>query len=467
MTFQPRDYQDAIIDETRVKLRTSRRVLVQLPTGGGKTVVGGKMIESAASKGHRAFFTVHRRELIDQTVATFNDVGIPHGVVAPAFMPRPLERVQVCSIDTLKHRIQKQSGILVPPKFIMVDEAHHVAAAGWRKVLEAFPDAFVVGLSATPERLDGKGLDDIFDDIVVGPSTRWLIENGFLCDYRAFAPTTPDLSGVHTSMGDYAKGEASAAMDKPKITGDAIKHYQRLARGKSAVAFCVSVEHSQHVAASFREAGIVAWHVDGTTPAGERAEAIRAFRNGEIRVLSNVDLLGEGFDLPSLDVSILLRPTKSLALYLQQVGRALRIAPGKKRALILDHAGNIARHGLPDDEREWSLAGRDKRKKKAGAAIDARQCPVCFALHRPAPKCPECGHEYGTAPRTIEEVEGELLEIDVAEQRRQTAREQAMARTIEELVELGKRRNYKNPAAWAAHVMTARMASARRGSHNA
>lgn len=462
MTFHARDYQDALIDQVRVKLRTNRRVLVQLPTGGGKTVVGGKMIESAAGKGHRCLFTVHRRELIEQTVDTFNDVGIRHGVIASGRPYQVLERVQVASIDTLKHRINKGAN-LFPPKFIMVDEAHHVGAAGWKSVLDAYPDSYVVGLSATPERLDGKGLDDVFEDLVVGPSTGWLISNGYLCDYRAFAPGGgPDLGGVHVARGDYVKGELSAAMDKPTITGDAIAHYQKLASGQSAVCFCASIEHSEHVAQQFRNAGVMAWHLDGGTPYGERQEAIRAFRNGEIKVLCNVDLFGEGFDLPSLVASILLRPTQSLALYLQQVGRALRTSPGKKRALILDHAGNIARHGLPDEERQWSLRGRDKRAKKAGSPLDARQCPRCFALHRPRPSCPECGHLYDTAAREVEQVDGELREIDVVERRNQAAAEQRAARSVEELIDLGRRRGYRNPEAWAAHVYSARAAGVSR-----
>lgn len=460
MTFQARDYQDAIIDQVRVKLRTVKRVLVQLPTGGGKTVVGGKMIESAAGKGHSCLFTVHRRELIDQTTETFDDVGIRHGIIASGRPYQVLERVQVASIDTLKHRMNKGAN-LFPPKFIMVDEAHHVGAAGWKAVLAAYPDAFVVGLSATPERLDGRGLDDVFQEMVIGPSTGWLIQNGFLSDYRAFAPGAPDMTGVTVRTGDYAKGETASLMDKPTITGDAIKHYQRLAMGQSAVCFCASIEHSQHVAEQFRQAGIMAWHLDGTTPGGERAEAIRAFRNGEIKVLSNVDLFGEGFDLPSLTASILLRPTKSLALYLQQVGRCLRKHPGKDRALILDHAGNIARHGLPDEERDWSLKGKDKRKK-GGAPLDAKQCPSCFLLHRPAPVCPECGHEYDRQPREIEHIDGELKEINVKASRQQTAAEQAKAKSIEDLTELGRKRGYRNPEAWAAHVFTARVAEERK-----
>ena len=233
MTFILRPYQETIIAETRLALRTHDAVLIQLPTGGGKTALCAKMIGNAAEKGHRAFFAVHRRELIEQTVETFDKVGIPHGVIAPGIEPRPMERVQVVSIDTLKHRLDK----IEPPRFMVWDEAHHCAAAGWKAVKAAYPLAKHVGPTATPERLDGKGLDGQFGAMVRGPSTAWLIEQGFLCEYRAFAPSTPDLSGVRTAMGDFAKGEASAAMDKPSITGDAIKTYQQLARGKSAVVF--------------------------------------------------------------------------------------------------------------------------------------------------------------------------------------------------------------------------------------
>lgn len=456
MSFVLRPYQVDLIERTRVSLRTHDAVMLQLPTGGGKTALGAKMIGSAAEKGHRSFFIVHRRELIEQTHETFEKVGIPHGIIAPGEAPKPLERVQICSVDTLKHRLET----IVPPRFCLWDEAHHTAAAGWKKVKAAFK-AKHVGLSATPERLDGKGLDDTFDDMVLGPSTAWLISNGFLCDFRAFAPASPDLTGVTSRMGDYAKGEASAAMDKPTITGDAIKHYQRLARGKSAVAFCVSVEHSQHVAAEFRNAGVLAWHLDGGTPYGERREAIRAFRNGEIRVLTNVDLFGEGFDLPSLEVSILLRPTKSLSLYLQQVGRCLRPAPGKDRALILDHAGNILQHGMPDDERDWLLKGREKGKKKEAGGSPIRHCPKCFHTHRPSPVCPECGHVYEGAPREVKRVDGDLTEVDVVAVRQAKKREQEAARTIKELVDLGTARGYRNPTAWAAHLYTARLAADR------
>lgn len=438
-----------MINQTRGYLRTHDSVLVQAPTGAGKTALAAYMIGSASSRGRRSWFICHRAELVEQTAITFEKVGIQYGTIAAGFPLYPMSPVQICSIDTLKNRL----GRYQPPDLIVWDEAHHAAAAGWKKVKEFFPKAKHVGLSATPERLDGKGLNELFTAMVKGPAVHWLIEQGFLAQYRAFAPPGPDMSGVHSRMGDFVRGENEAAMNKPTITGSAIEHYLRHARGKSSVVFCVSIRHSQAVAAEFRAAGIVAVHLDGTMDKGERKRIIAAFRRGEIQVLTNVDLFGEGFDLPTLEVSILLRPTQSLSLYLQQVGRALRPAAGKQHALILDHAGNIARHGLPDQEREWSLDGRKKKKRgdAGGDYIPLRQCPKCYATHAPAPKCPECGHVYAVVGREPETVDGELIEVDLEAAKRRRIIENNKAESVGAKIELGKARGYKKPDLWAAH----------------
>lgn len=452
-----RPYQSALIDRLRHSLRSHRSVLLQLPTGGGKTVLTAAMIGTAASRGRRCHFHVHRQELIDQTINTFSAVGIPHGVIAASYAPNPFQPVQVASIDTLRHRLARVRA----PDLCVWDEAHHLGAKSWRRIMDAWPKAVHVGLTATPERLDGKGLDDCFQDMVCGPTTAELIEAGYLSKYRLFAPSRPDTTGLHSRGGDYKTEEADALMDRPTITGDAIAHYNRLARDKRAVAFCVSIKHSQHVAEQFRAAGVVAWHVDGGTDRSERRQAIDAFRRGEIKVLCNVALFGEGFDLPELDAAILLRPTQSLGLHLQQVGRALRPAQGKPYAILLDHAGNTARHGLPDDERQWSLQGRAGRAASAGDRSDPiRQCKTCYAVFRPAPVCPACGRPVEGQPREVDQVDGDLAEIDPAEIRRQRVAEQAKARTLDELVELGRARGYRYPEAWAAKVFTSRRRSA-------
>ena len=459
MTFHLRPYQTAIIDQARAYLRETPRVLIQAPTGAGKTALTASMLGTAASRGHRSFFVCHRAELVEQAATTFADVGIPYGIIAAGYRGNPFAPVQIASIDTLKNRIDK-----VPaPALVVWDECHHVAAAGWSRVMAAYPAAKHIGLTATPWRLDGTGLGGHFDRMVRGPSVRWLIENGYLSPYRAFAPSHPDLGNVHTRAGDYVAAELASVMGKSAIVGDAISHYRRLAGGKRAVAFCVSVKHSQHVAAEFRSNGFMAYHLDGTTPRDERKRAIQAFRDGHINVLCNVDLFGEGFDLPAIEAAILLRPTKSLSLYLQQVGRALRPFPGKKHAIILDHANNIATHGLPDEDREWTLEAREKRKGGADAEPNfaVRQCPRCYATHRPAPVCSACGHVYEQAGRQVEQIDGELAEVDPNVARDMRRREQSSARTLDDLIRLARARGYKNPEAWAAHVVTAREAKQR------
>ena len=416
----------------------------------GKTALSAFMLKSAREKGHRAWFVVHRRELVKQSVLTFIKAGLPHGAIAAGFPADPRQLVQICSIQTLGRRFER----IERPKLIVWDECHHVAAGSWSAVHAAFPDAIHIGLSATPERLDGRGLAQWFQCMVKGPTTAELIEQGSLAPYRLFAPAGVDLSSVSTMAGDFNKAELGGAMDKPSITGDALSHYQRLAAGKRAVVFCCSIAHSQHVTETFKAAGIAAAHVDGETDNDVRDATIKAFERGEIKVLSNVELFGEGFDLPAIEVAILLRPTQSLSLYLQQVGRALRPSPGKSEAIILDHAGNSQRFGLPDDEREWTLVGRAKRKKKAGeAAIPTRTCPKCFATMSAAIQaCTFCAYVFTKMERVIEEREGELKEVDKTIARRERIKEQTRADTLEDLIALGKSRGYKKAEAWARHV---------------
>jgi len=455
--FKLRPYQTNIIDETRQALRKHNSVLIQAPTGSGKTALSAAMAGTASRKNKRTFFICHRAELIEQTSITFNKVGIPHGFIASGVAPDPFQTVQVCSIDTLKSRVKT----IKHPDFCIWDESHHVGAAGWAKVHSLYSKAKHVGLTATPERLDGKGLGEWFTHMVIGPTPEWLIKNGYLCDYNYFAPNVPDLTGVHTSMGDFKKNELNHAMDSNVITGDAIKHYMKLARGKRAVVFCVGIKHSKHVVEQFKAAGIVAVHIDGTMAKHDRKAAIDGFRSGTIQILSNVDIVGEGFDLPAIEASILLRPTKSLALFLQQVGRALRPKEDGSKAVILDHTGNFLRHGFPDDEREWTLGGHQRKgrgKKEEGEEVNIKQCPKCFNVHKPMPRCPSCGHIYEVKGRELDQVDDDLVELDREAIRKQQRKEQGRASSLEDLVELGIKRGYKSPHAWAAHIWTAREA---------
>lgn len=435
-----RAYQQDVVDGCRAAFRRGeRKVLVQLATGGGKTVLGTFMVNGSRQRGLVCWWLVHRRELIRQASATFYDMGIPHGIIAGGHASDPYQRVQVASIQTIARRLDR----LPPPDMIVFDETHHIGAAQWSDIFERFPNAYVLGLTATPWRLDGRGLGNWYQHMVSGPAVAALIEAGSLSRYRLFAPSQPDLSAVQTQAGDFKQRQLSSVMDKPAITGDAVQHYRDLCAGKRAVAFGVSIEHGQHIAAQFQACGIPAEHVDGQMDHGARDAAVARFVAGETLVLCNADLFGEGFDVPAIEAAILLRPTQSLSLYLQQVGRALRPAPGKDHAIILDHAGNSLRHGLPDDDREWSLEDRQKRARKSDSDSPVRQCLKCFRVYRPQRQCPGCGHAAPVQAREIEQRDGSLVEVAAAAEKRQRWMEERDCQTLDDWQRLAVARGYR------------------------
>lgn len=458
-----RDYQETLIEGCRQVFRQGEdTVLIQLPTGGGKTITSAFMVQRSSDKGLVCWWLVHRREIIAQASKTFASLGIAHGIVAGGHCTDTMKRVQIGSIQTIVRRLEQ----LPAPDMIFFDEAHHMASGQYQSVFDRFPNAKKVGMTATPSRLDGRGLRQWFANMVKGPTPALLIERGALSPYKLFSATQPDLSEVGTQAGDFKKDRLAAIMDKPAIIGDAVQQYQKNCPGKRAVAFAVNIEHSRHIVQQFQLAGIAAEHVDGTFDTASRDAAIQRFVSGETMVLSNVELFGEGFDVPAIEAVILLRPTKSLSLYLQQVGRALRPSPGKNFAIILDHAGNsinpdgTLNHGFPDDDREWSLDDREKRKSGEKAEVTIRTCPDCFAVFRPAPTCPNCGHVYVAQVREIEQVDGELQEVDVAALRQREIqakkKEQGQAQSLEELISVGRQRGQRNPEAWARHVIQGR-----------
>lgn len=449
-----RQYQKEVLTEATESMRAGiRKMILMAPTGSGKTVLAAFMLDRASSQGFHSLFIVHRRELINQSTRTFSEFEINHGIIANGYMPDNRHNIQLVNIGSLAKRVDK----IKKPKFIIWDECHHIAAKSWEKIYSRFPDAIHIGLTATPQRLDAKGLVKYFDKIIFGPSVQWLIENKFLSDYRIYSPSTINTDGIKTIGGDFSKHDLESAADRPSITGDAVSHYKKLAYGKRAVAFCTTIEHSKHVAAQFNAEGIPAMHVDGDTDPKARDEATEKLQSGELMVLTNVDLFGEGYNLPSLEVSILLRPTQSLGLYLQQIGRCLRISPGKIYAIILDHAGNLGRHGLPDEDREWSLEGKDRNTKKINQEVKIKICSKCFAAQRSFNKvCQFCGAAFESKEMVVDHKDGELQEIDVNKIRKNRKQEEAMARTYEDLVLLGKSRGYKFPEQWARIRMSFR-----------
>ncbi len=401
-----RAYQLDLVKETADALRKHRSVLLQAPTASGKTQMACAIAREARTK--VIWFVCHRREILEQTSDALKQGELSgHAIMSRGYKEDPACRIQVCSIDALRYRIKRYP----PPDLIILDECHHVAAPSWAKLIERFPDAKLLGLTATPLRLDGIGLEDWFEHLIVGPTTRTLIGRGFLSKFRMFAPSIPDLRGVRIRGKDYDPASLESAMDKPSVVGDAVEHYKRLTPNARALAFTVSVKASKALVAQFKAAGIPAVHVDWKTPRGRRSQAVADLASGVIRVLSNVNVFTEGFDVPAIDAVILLRPTKSFGLYRQMIGRCLRVAKDKVDTVILDHAGNIFEHDFPDNDEAWSLSGR-----KSGVATDQtehrfRRCPVCNALHRWSSACPECGYAYKPRDRTVEEIYGELREI--------------------------------------------------------
>lgn len=452
-----RDYQEEQIQRVRAAMASWRRVLLQAPTGAGKTALASYMTSKAAESGRVIWFICHRAELVAQTSYTFQKFGIVHSFVAAG---RPIDlscKVMLCSVDTLKNRLLT----LPPPDLVIWDECHHLGAAGWSAIMEKCPKARHVGLSATPERLDGKGLDGHFDALVLGPEPAWLIDQGHLSDYKLFAPPAP--ADLKAGGMDDGRGKQAKVLNVPKLTGDVVAHWLKQANGMRTVGFACNVAHSLSMVEAFNAAGIPAAHLDGGTQKAERVQVIRDFAAGRILVLWNVSLFGEGFDLAAIaqtdvtiDCAILNRKTSSLSLFLQMVGRVLRPAPGKT-AIILDHAGNSRQHGYPCDAREWALEGR-----KAGGPRAANDdgppppviCDGCFmSIRRPLPShCPHCSKEIRLVVKEIEVGEGELEEATPDARRaarREQQREERECTSLGELVALGQRRGYPSPSRWA------------------
>jgi len=447
--MQLRPYQEAAVAALRRAYATGHRApLLVMPTGAGKTQVFTYITAAMAQRGRRVTILVHRRELIAQASRKLDQAGVPHGIIA-AGTPATNAPIQVASVQTLIRRLEDTPA----PDLIIIDEAHHAVAGSWGKILDHWPNALRLGVTATPARLDGRGLRDNFDVIVHGPTVSDLTAAGYLAPSKLYAPPIKaDLSTIPTRAGDFASDAAAAAMDKPSITGDAIDHYRRICPGAPAIAFCCTTDHAEHVAAQFRSAGFSSAAILGTTPIAQRDQQLKDLASGAIQILTSVDVISEGTDVPAVTTAILLRPTASLGLYLQQVGRILRPAPDKANAIVLDHVGNIHRHGWPDDVRTWSLDSKPRRQRDNSTAPTVRTCPVCFAAFKPQPICPYCGAPSELTPREIQQRDGELQELERRAQRRQ----QGTARSLKELIHIGQQRGMKNPIGWAKHVFYAR-----------
>jgi superfamily II DNA or RNA helicase len=402
-----RDYQSRDLDRIRGEfIRGCRCVIYVAPTGAGKTVLFVELVRRIrATRNQRVLILVHRQELIDQTCLALISAGLDYGLIAASYPETPGAAIQVCMAQTLARRLNRLAGV----DFIIVDEAHHAAAASWRAILAAAPRARMLGVTATPERLDGQGLRELFDVLVLGPTVAELIAQGWLAPFAVFAPARMlNLQGVRTIGGDYAVGELSQRMRAGFVLEDVLTAYRKHLDGRPVITFCPSVEYSTETAAYFRAAGIRAAHLDGDSPREERRRLLVALATGEIQIITNCSLVSEGLNIPDVVGVVLLRPTVSVTLHLQTVGRCLRPALGKK-AIILDHVGNSLRHGLPDFAHEWSLDGRPEREP--GEAL-VKGCSECGAVIPLALReCPECGADLRPAPRKPAAIPDQLIEL--------------------------------------------------------
>ena len=429
--FKPYPYQQELIDKARNSLaKGNKSVLIVSPAGSGKSIVIAEIARLAINKGGHVMFMVHRKELVEQIKETFlkDEIDLSH--------------TTIMTVGRIKNRLGK----LPKPTLIITDETHHSLAKTYQTIYEYYSDVPRLGFSATPWRLSGKGLKDVYDDMVIGPSVRWLIDNHYLAPFKmyGFQADTSDLK--KSSTGDYTKKSMDDMANKI-IHGDIIRNWKDKANGRKTIVYCHSIEFSKKVAQWFNDAGIPAKHADSKTPAKERDEIMDKFREGKIKVLCNVDLVSEGFNVPDCSCVIMLRPTQSLVLYIQQSMRSMRYVKGKT-AIIIDQVENYKNFGLPDADRQWSLNDRKKRKKSdktIGPAI--RTCDECFAVI-PAQciKCPVCGAKLKIAEKKVEidekaklqEVKNFKLEVNNL-----LTRKPSELKTIGELKAYAKAKGYK------------------------
>lgn len=437
-----RDYQQAVYDRVVEAFRAGhKRPLVALPCGAGKSYLFAEMASRTAGE---VLILTHRRELLTQHRGLLETLGT---------------NARVSMVLTEANRLGRH----LRPRLIITDEAHLSVSNSWVKVLDYY-DTWTVGFTATPVRLDGKPLGDIYDALIEGVSVQWLIDHRRLAPFVYYAPTAVEADDLRVRAGDYVIRDLEQLMSDRAIYSDVLQSWRRFAPGAKTIAYCVSVKHARETAAMFSDAGYAAAAIDAGTPEGRRKQIMEDFRWGKLTVLCNVGIISEGVSIDDVTCCLLLRPTQSHALYWQQAMRCMRYLPGKT-AVIIDCVGNYSRNPLPDAPVEWSLTQPPKKRRRTNENGDfyIRTCPACYRVFHTAPVCPYCGHLYPPHPREIEahqEIELERIRAEQAEQaereRKNARREQGMAKTFPELLRIGRERGYRNPGVWAAMVLRGR-----------
>jgi DNA repair protein RadD len=416
-----RPYQLEVISQLEDAYKVHSRVLLQLPTGLGKTVIAAEM--ARRTKGITVF-VVHRKELLEQAVNKFKEIGLEVGTIIAGCKP-DVKPVTVAMIQTLARRDEILTGL--QPDLVILDESHLTSSNSYQKVVKAwtepklisgwnsvqYPKTKLLGLTATPCRLDGKALSLSFEKLVEGPDVEWGINNGFLADYVVYGSTnTPSTQGVKTSMGDFSATELETRVNTIEIAGAIVRDYQKHLDGKQAIVFCVTVRHARELAAQFVLAGIPAACLDGEMGDSERKRLIDDYRAGKILVLTNVNICIEGLDVPDVQGVIFARPTKSMVVYRQAIGRGLRPKSRGEKLIVLDHVGNTQRLGFPDEKVAWSLEGRAIRGG-GERTIGMKVCKTCLAMNRSEAKvCLACETIFPLVKREVIEGNRELVALE-------------------------------------------------------
>ena len=414
-----RQYQkDTLNNIIRSQRKGNKNILLQAATGSGKTVMASAFVKHSINQNKNVLFLAHRRELITQCSDKLTEEGVRHGIIMAGESAQFWHNTQVASIDTLRSRsITNQKEALPKADLVIIDEAHRCLSNTYLKIIDMYSNSNVLGLTATPIRSDGRGLGNIFSDMIQAPSIKELINQGHLVDCEYFAPTIPDLNGIQTSMGDYNSVQLAERMDHPKLIGDIVSSWNKIANNKKTIVFASSVAHSKNLAESFIDIGVKAAHIDGTTDHAERERVLNEFNNGDIKIICNCMVLTEGFDCPPAEVCVLARPTKSLGMYIQMVGRVLRPYEGKSHATIIDHSGAVYTHGFVEDDIEWHLdpkrAMTIKERKLAKPKEETQIiCEGCFSMFSGSNICSRCGHVQLKKSKYVSVLDKELGFVD-------------------------------------------------------
>ena len=416
-----RPYQNKAIEDIRHHFsRGKKRILLVAPTGSGKTVIASSMMQKAKERSNFNLFVAHRRELVMQCSRKLSDFGLNHGVIMAQKSPNMMADIQVASIQTFASRKDRDDFIKPKADVIILDEAHRSVSGQFQELIKVYPNAFIIGLTATPCRNDGRGLGNVYEELVEAGSIKELTKLGYLVPNRIVAPTIPDLQKIRIVAGDYEKKALTKKMNTAKLVGDIVSHWIKYGENRATVVFATSIAHSKHIANIFRQNGVPSGHIDSEQNELERETQLANLNSGKIKVLSNCQILTEGWDQPKISCVIIARPTKSYPMYLQMVGRTLRPYPNKKDTLIIDHSGCVYEHGFPEDAGNWTLS--TKKPKTRDRIKDPIQpiekqpftcvrCDTVYAPNRDDYACPNCALIPTKKERIVLISEGRLVEM--------------------------------------------------------